>query len=75
MPKFDPAVWPPQLIWLTITFIAVTDERTTTPAYAERYGGALPFDYLWFTARANDRDYCGELRKRWKKSGADRKGR
>ncbi len=23
MPQFDPAVWPPQLIWLTITFVAL----------------------------------------------------
>ncbi len=49
---------------LTIGFTEVEDEVTSPAAYAERYGAEeIPFDYLWFTPRANDVDHCKELKK------------
>ena len=53
---------------VTIVFLEVADDATTPAAYGERYQGALPFDFLWFTPRANDRDYCLELKRHWKKN-------
>ena len=49
---------------VTIVFVEVEDDATTPTAYAELYEGSLPFDFLWFTPRANDRDYCLELKRR-----------
>ncbi len=55
---------------LTITFVEVADEDTTPTAYADRYQGSLPFDFVWFTPRANERDYCLELKRRRSMPGA-----
>ncbi len=55
---------------LTITFVEVTDEDTNPTAYADRYQGSLPFDFVWFTPRANERDYCLELKRRRSIPGA-----
>ena len=33
----------------------------------DRYQGSVPFDFLWFTPRANDRDHCLELKRQWGK--------
>jgi uncharacterized iron-regulated protein len=52
---------------VTIVFLEVADDATTPEAYGERYQGAFPFDFLWFTPRANDRDYCLELKRQWGK--------
>ena len=52
---------------VTIVFLEVADDATTPEAYGERYQGAVPFDFLWFTPRANDRDYCLELKRQWGK--------
>jgi uncharacterized iron-regulated protein len=49
---------------LTIRFLEVSDQDPAPAAYAEHDGGAAPFDFLWFTPRANGRDYCGELKER-----------
>jgi uncharacterized iron-regulated protein len=39
-------------------------EGWTQPAdYAAPYGGALPFDWVWFTPRMDDDDPCGRFRK------------
>ncbi len=48
---------------VTIAFIEVEEGVEDPAAYGESFGGALPFDFLWFTPRANDRDYCAELQK------------
>lgn len=49
---------------LTIGFAEVEAETTSPEAYAERYGAeVIPYDYLWFTPRANDIDHCAELKK------------
>lgn len=60
------AVLAPLSKTVTLAFIEV-DDATTAPAdYTENFGAAaLPFDYIWFTPRANDRDYCAELRERF----------
>jgi len=52
---------------LTIAFLEVESRLTTPEAYGESYNGALPFDYVWFTPRANNRDYCAELKQRFHK--------
>lgn len=49
---------------LTIRWTEVDDEATDPAEYAERFGAkAIPYDYLWFTPRANDIDHCAELKK------------
>jgi uncharacterized iron-regulated protein len=50
---------------VTIVFLEVADDATTPEAYGERYQGAVPFDFLWFTPRANDHDYCLALTRKW----------
>lgn len=49
---------------VAVGFIAATADATTPESYAKEFGaGALPFDFVWFTPRANDVDHCAELRK------------
>ncbi|MBK8014992.1 MAG: ChaN family lipoprotein [Deltaproteobacteria bacterium] len=48
------------------------DETTTRDAQGVNDVGTkqrAPFDFLWFTARRQDRDHCAELRERFKKPG------
>jgi uncharacterized iron-regulated protein len=52
---------------VTIVFLEVADDATTPEAYRDRYQDSLPFDFLWFTPRANDRDHCLELKRQWGK--------
>lgn len=50
-----------------IRTIALLEVQVDAPAltdYAKAFDGALPFDYVWFTPRANERDYCAELKAR-----------
>ncbi len=52
---------------VTMAFLEVEDGETEPGRYAARFNAAtLPFDFVWFTPRANDRDYCAELRKQFK---------
>jgi uncharacterized iron-regulated protein len=56
---------------VTVAMVEADVDKPDPRSYADRFGG-LPFDYIWFTARANERDHCAELRKRFgknKKSG------
>ena len=54
----------------TLAFIEVDDAAADPGAYAENFGApSLPFDYVWFTPRANDRDYCAELREQFSGHG------
>jgi uncharacterized iron-regulated protein len=56
----------------SLAFLEVRDEITTVAAYAGALGGsALPFDYVWFTARVDDEDPC----QRFRKSLEDLKGK
>jgi uncharacterized iron-regulated protein len=45
---------------VSVAFVEVATGRTAPADYTERFGGArLPFDYVWFTARADAPDPCG----------------
>ena len=74
VPKYLARLAPGRSI-VTITFAEVADDDATPDAYADRDDGALPADFIWFTPRANDRDYCAELKRRMSKprAGADRR--
>jgi hypothetical protein len=40
------------------------DAGAPAPAdYAARFDGTLPFDYVWFTPRADDTDPCEKFKK------------
>jgi uncharacterized iron-regulated protein len=48
----------------SLAFVEVATDRTTPPDYAERFGAArLPFDFVWFTTRADDADPCARFRR------------
>lgn len=50
-----------------LAILEVQDGDTDPAAYAKQFGvPALPFDYVWFTPRANDRDYCAELKQQFR---------
>ena len=51
----------------SIAFIQVVKRQTDPAWYATGFSGALPFDYVWFTPRADNRDHCAELKKRFQK--------
>lgn len=61
----------PGLRVLSIAFVEVRPGSDDPAAYAGRYGGAevLPFDVVWFTARAEREDQCASLARRMKKPG------
>lgn len=52
---------------LAVAFVEVEDGETQPGSYATRFGGSLPFDFVWFTPRADDRDHCAELERRMRK--------
>jgi uncharacterized iron-regulated protein len=48
---------------LSVAFVEVGDDRQEPGSYAERFGVAtLPFDFVWFTPRVEDRDPCERFR-------------
>jgi len=47
----------------SVAFVEVADGLTAPADYAARFGASrLPFDYIWFTARADNADPCEALR-------------
>ncbi|MBI3637686.1 MAG: hypothetical protein HY216_15955 [Candidatus Rokubacteria bacterium] len=46
----------------SVAFVEVRDAATTPVAYAAAFGGTLPFDWIWFTPRAERGDPCAEIR-------------
>jgi uncharacterized iron-regulated protein len=47
----------------SVAFVEVADGLTAPADYAARFGASrLPFDYVWFTARADNADPCAALR-------------
>ena len=47
----------------SLAFVEVATGRAAPADYAERYGGTrLPFDYVWFTTRADEVDHCARFR-------------
>jgi uncharacterized iron-regulated protein len=53
---------------LAVAFVEVEDGEGEPADYGESLGGAIPFDFVWFTPRADDRDHCAELKKRFGKA-------
>jgi uncharacterized iron-regulated protein len=53
----------PERSLAAIAFVEVADGKTDPASYASYFGGALPFDFVWFTPRANDRDHCAAFRR------------
>jgi uncharacterized iron-regulated protein len=55
---------------ISVAPLEVEKDHNDIAAYAMHWeGGHLPFDYVWFTARAkrpSDEDYCVELKERFK---------
>jgi uncharacterized iron-regulated protein len=48
---------------LAIGLLQVNTEDTSPELYAAAFEArVLPFDFVWFTPRANDVDHCAELR-------------
>ena len=51
---------------VSVAFVEVQDGAETPQDYAGQFfADELPFDFVWFTPRGNDRDYCAELRERF----------
>ena len=50
----------------TVAFVEVQDEVLDPTEYAANFSApVLPFDYVWFTPRADDEDHCVKLKKKW----------
>ncbi|HEY3099663.1 MAG TPA: ChaN family lipoprotein [Methylomirabilota bacterium] len=51
---------------VSVAFMEVADGWTRPSDYAARFGSGarLPFDHIWFTARADNVDPCARLRRR-----------
>jgi uncharacterized iron-regulated protein len=48
---------------VSIAFVEVDERKTEPQEYAPDYGdGRLPFDYVWFTPRVDDRDPCEKFK-------------
>lgn len=43
---------------VTVGLTEVQKEATDPTEYGERYGERMPFDFVWFTPRVDDRDPC-----------------
>ena len=52
----------PEASMASVAFLEVRPERTAPGDYAVLWGGALPFDYVWFTPRVDNRDPCEAFR-------------
>ena len=51
-----------------VAFVEVVDGVLDPVEYAEFFSApVLPFDYVWFTPRADAKDHCAQLRKKWGK--------
>jgi uncharacterized iron-regulated protein len=48
---------------VSVALIEVDAKRTDVESYANRFGGRLPFDYVWFTPAVDDEDACEKFRK------------
>ena len=47
----------------SVAFVEIEPGRMEAPRYAERLGGTLPFDYVWFTPAVDGEDPCEKFRK------------
>jgi uncharacterized iron-regulated protein len=46
-----------------VAFLEVEADRTAPAQYGDRFDGALPFDYVWFTPAVEAEDACERFRK------------
>lgn len=53
----------PGLRVAALAFVEVQPSRAGPEAYADRFDGRLPFDYVWFTPRMDDDDPCDRFRR------------
>ncbi|MDA1099186.1 MAG: ChaN family lipoprotein [Proteobacteria bacterium] len=52
----------------TVAFVEVRDGILDPMDYAASFSApVLPFDYVWFTPRADDKDHCAALKEKWRK--------
>jgi hypothetical protein len=54
---------------LSLAFVEVSAGKQSPGDYAEHFDGRLPFDYLWFTPRADDFDPCERFEQQLKAMG------
>ncbi len=54
---------------LSLAFVEVIAGKRSPDDYAEHFDGRLPFDYLWFTPRADDLDPCERFEQQLKAMG------
>lgn len=47
----------------SVAFVEVDAGRAAPESYAARFGGRLPFDYVWFTPAVDNEDPCEKFRK------------
>lgn len=47
---------------VSVAFMEISDEDGQVEDYKQRWDGGLPFDYVWFTARAQRDDPCDSLK-------------
>lgn len=48
---------------VSVAFLEVDPKQADVEGHAARFGGRLPFDYVWFTPRVDDEDPCEKFRK------------
>lgn len=53
----------PEARIVSLAFAEVAAGRRHVEGYGERFGGQLPFDYVWFTPAVDDEDPCEKFRK------------
>jgi uncharacterized iron-regulated protein len=62
VPRYVAALAPGATV-VSVALVEVADEAAAPADYATRFGATrLPFDYVWFTARADNVDHCARLR-------------
>lgn len=53
----------PDAALVSIGFLEIDTARRHPRDYGRRFGGTLPFDYVWFTPAVSDEDPCEKFRK------------
>jgi uncharacterized iron-regulated protein len=62
VPAYVRRIDPPARV-VSVALVEVDGKRADVESYAERFGGRLPFDYVWFTPAVDDEDPCEKFRK------------
>lgn len=56
----------PEKTAVSVAFLEVSDDGTSPADYNKSFAGVLPFDFVWFTPRFSDKDYCLDLKEKFK---------